>query len=75
MAETDNYFRHNMYMYILYLMCEEAILAFLCTGLPITTTVDSEWLNGLVFHENTKSITANGLMMIYVATSMTIVFA
>ena len=39
-------------MYILYLKGEEAILAILCMGLPITTTVAGEWLNSSIFHDD-----------------------
>ena len=35
-AEMGNCFRHNKYVYILYLRHEDAILTILCTGLPIT---------------------------------------
>ena len=38
-------FRHNMYMYILYLRFEDAITVNLCMGLPITNTTDGQWLN------------------------------
>ena len=33
----EHCFRHNTYMYILYLKYEDAILAILCMGLPIIT--------------------------------------
>ena len=36
-----------------------------CTGLPITTTIAGQWLNSLIFHDNIKCITANGLTIIY----------
>ena len=56
-------------MYILYLRHEDAILVFLYTGLPITTTIAGEWLHSLIFHYNIKCITANGEMMINVGVS------
>ena len=49
-----------MYVYILYLRCEDTILAILFAGLPITTTIPDEWLNILIFHDDNKFITANG---------------
>ena len=48
-----------MYIYILYLSCEDAILhtrMILCTGLPITTTIACEWLNSLILHDDTNCI-------------------
>ena len=36
---TGDGFMHNIYAYTLYLRCEDAILAILCTGLPIITTI------------------------------------
>ena len=51
--------RHNTCMYILYLRCEDAILAILCMSLPITTALAGEWSNSLIFHDNIKRITAN----------------
>ena len=53
-------------MYILYLRCEDGILAILCMGPPITTTAAGEWLNSLIFHDNIKCITTNGWTIIYV---------
>ena len=53
-------------MYILYLSCEDAILVILCMGLSITTTIAGKWLNSLIFHDDVKCITVNGLIMIYV---------
>ena len=53
-----------MYMYILYLRREDAILAILCMGLPINTTIAGEWLNSLIFHDDIKNITANGSAII-----------
>ena len=38
------------YVYILYLRREDAILANLCMGLPITATVAAEWLLSLILH-------------------------
>ena len=35
-----------------------AILAILCTGLPITTTIFGKWLNSLIVHDIDKSIKA-----------------
>ena len=40
-----------MCSYILYLRNNDVILVILCTGLLITTTVASEWLNSLIFHD------------------------
>ena len=40
---------HNMHVYILYLRCEDAMLAILYLSLPNTTTIAGEWLNGLIF--------------------------
>ena len=37
-----NGFSHKMYMFILYLWYEATILAILCTGIPITTTIAGE---------------------------------
>ena len=45
---------------------KDAILWILCMGLPIITTITDEWLNCLIFHGDTKCITANGQMIIYV---------
>ena len=59
-------FRYNTHVYILYLRCEDAILAILCTGLPITTTIAGKQLNSLIFHGNIKCIIANGQTIIYV---------
>ena len=36
------------------------VLAILCMGLPITTTIAGEWLNSLIVHDNIKCITTNG---------------
>ena len=60
-------------MYILYLNHEDVILAILCMGLPITITIAGQWLNSLKFHYNTKCITANGEMMIYVGVNYIII--
>ena len=49
-----------MYVYILYLMREDAVLAILCMSLAITTTIADQWLNSLIFHSDIKCITANG---------------
>ena len=51
-----------MYVFILYLRCEDAILGILHMGLPITTTLAGEWLNILIFY---KCITSNQYMIIY----------
>ena len=60
-------FRHNTYMYILYLRSEDNILAILCMGLPITTTTAGQWLNNSMFHTDIKFIIkANGQTIIYV---------
>ena len=66
LAETNDCFRHNTYMYILYLRSEDNILAILCTGLPITTTIAGQWLNSSIFHANIKFIIANGQTIIHV---------
>ena len=66
LAATDDYFRHNTYMYIMYQRHEDAIFVILCTGLSITTTISYQWLNSLIFHDNIKCITANGRTVIYV---------
>ena len=68
LAVTDKCLRQNMYVYILYLRCEDTILAILFTGLPITTTIADKWLNILIFHDDNKFITANGQMIINVDT-------
>ena len=60
LAKIGDCFGHNTYMYILYLRCEEPILAILCTDLPIITIYAGEWLNSLIFNDNVESITANG---------------
>ena len=52
--------------YIMYLRCEDAILAILCMGLPITTTIAGEWLSSLIFSGNNKCITVNGQTIINV---------
>ena len=39
LAETGNGFKYNTSMYTLYLRCEDTILAILCKGLSITTTI------------------------------------
>ena len=39
-----------------------------CTGLPIATTIAGQWSNSLIFHDNIKCITANGLTIINVRT-------
>ena len=54
LAETGDCFKHNAYMNILYLKCEDAMLAILYMGLPITTTVAGQWLNSLIFHDDNK---------------------
>ena len=59
-------FRHNTYVYILYLKHEDPILAIMFMNLPITTTLAGEWLNRLIFHGDIKCSTANGYMIIYV---------
>ena len=57
----------HSYMYILYLRCEDNILAFLCTGLPITTTTAGQWLNNSIYHTDIKFIIiANEQTIIYV---------
>ena len=49
-----------MYVCILYLRLEDAMLEILCTGLPITTTIAGECLlNYLIFHDDIKCITAS----------------
>ena len=65
-AEMANGFRHNSYVYSLYLRCENTILAILCMNLPITTTIAGEQLICFIFYNDTKCITTNGYMIIYV---------
>ena len=62
--EIGNCFRHNKHIYILYLRCEDAVLAILCTGIPNVTITAGEWLYSLIFHDDNKCITANGQMII-----------
>ena len=62
-------FRHNKYVYILYLRHEDSILTIVFMDLPITTTLAGESLNRLIFRDDIKSITANGYMIIYVGTN------
>ena len=50
---------------------KDAILWILCMGVPIITTIADEWLNCLIFHGDTKCITANGQMIIYVGADCT----
>ena len=50
-----------MYVYILFLSHEDAILVIQCRGLLITTTLSGQWLNSLIFHDDIKCITAYGL--------------
>ena len=66
LAGTGNDFRHNMYVYNLYLRYEDAILSSLCTSLPITNTIAGEWLSSLKFHDDNKIITAIGQIIIYI---------
>ena len=48
-----------MYVYILYLRGEHTIIVILYTGLPpITTTIASQWLNSLIFHDDIQRIAA-----------------
>ena len=55
----------SKYVYeLLCLRCEDAILAILCTGLPISTTAAAKLLNSLIFQDDTKCITGNGEMII-----------
>ena len=63
LTEIGNYFMHNMFLYIqfiLYLRSDNATLATLCMGLPITITIASKSLNSLTIHDNNKCITPNG---------------
>ena len=55
-----------MYVHILYLMGEDATIAILCIGLPITTTIVDVWLTNLIFHKDIECITTNGQTIIYV---------
>ena len=50
-----------MYVYILYMRCQDAILVIVCTGQRITISLADEWLN--IFHCDIKYITANGYMI------------
>ena len=59
LVEMGNCFRHNTCIYILYLRCEDVVLAILYTDLHITTTFASEGLNSLIFHDNIKCIMDN----------------
>ena len=59
LAEMGDYFRHNMYVCILCLRCEDDMLVILCMGLPITTISADEWLNSLICHDDIKCITTN----------------
>ena len=59
LAEMGNSLRNNIYVYILYLRCEDAILSLQFTGLPITIVIAGKWLNSVLFHSNNKCITAN----------------
>ena len=56
-AGTDNSFRPNTYVYILYLRCEDAISAILCMGVPITANIVDIWLKSLMLHDDNKCIT------------------
>ena len=40
------------YLYILYLMDEDALLLNLCMDLPFTTTNAGQWWNNLIFPDN-----------------------
>ena len=60
LVQIGDSFRHNTYMYILYLRFEDAIAVNLCTDLPITNTIDGQWLNSWIFYDDIKFITANG---------------
>ena len=42
----------HSYVYPLYLMGEDAILAILCMDLLINTTTAGEWSNNLIFDDN-----------------------
>ena len=66
LAEMGDCFRHNTYMYILYLRHEDAILVIPCIGVSIIITISYQWLNSLTFHDNVKYITANRQTVIYV---------
>ena len=44
----------------------DAVLAILCTGLPIPTTIPGKWLNSSIFNDDNKCITANGQTLINV---------
>ena len=49
-------------IHILYLRHEDAIFAILYMGLPISTTIVSEWLNYLIFHDDIKCISAMSIL-------------
>ena len=58
-------------MYILYLRCKDAILAILCTDLPIINTIAGEWIKCLISYscDSNKCITANEQTIIFVGAS------
>ena len=66
MQQTGSWFRHNTYMYILYLRYEDTVLEILYVGLP--TTIADDWLNSLT--TSNVLCTANGQMIIYVGTDV-----
>ena len=52
----------HMYIYILYLRHEDAILVILCSSLPIAMAYAGKWLNCLVFHDNIKCLQLYSLL-------------
>ena len=60
-----NFFRHNTYVYILYLKHKDPILVILCTDLPIIIILVGEWLNSLTFHSDIKCVIANEWTIIH----------
>ena len=45
---------------MLYLRRENAVLAILHMGLPISTTLAGDWLNSLIIHGDIECIIDNG---------------
>ena len=60
-----------MYVNILYLRCKDAILAILCTDIPIINTIAGEWVESLIScsWDSNKCITANEQTIIIVGAS------
>ena len=58
LAETADCFKQviTTYVHVLYLSHEDTIIAVLCMGLPITTSLADQWLNSLTFHDDIKYV-------------------